>query len=121
MLLCRPSLHTEIRLSSWGPVRSECAAPASLSAAQLRHTYTTGIRRNDHCIFHYGFIQESDTPALVEQDLPAGNLYDVSPYSETDYGELRAHREATYACRQLVLRHVTDTKDSIRVSCSCLS
>ncbi|CAK0735270.1 hypothetical protein CVIRNUC_000553 [Coccomyxa viridis] len=52
---------------------------------ELKHTYTTGIRRNDHCIFHYGFVQESDTPALVEQDLPAGNLYDVSPYAETDY------------------------------------
>lgn len=56
-------------------------------AAQLTHTYTTGIRRNDHSVFHYGFVQEYDPPALVEQDLPGGNLYDVSPYSEADYGE----------------------------------
>lgn len=55
--------------------------------AQLTYTYTIGIRRNDQALFHYGFIQESDPPALVEQDLPDGNLYDVSSYSEADYGE----------------------------------
>lgn len=59
----------------------------SPNRAQLTHTYTTGIRRNDQSLFHYGFIQECDPPALVEQDLPDGNLYDVSSYSEADYGE----------------------------------
>lgn len=54
---------------------------------QLTHTYTVGIRRNDQSLFHYGFLQEYDPPALVEQDLPDGNLYDVSSYSEADYGE----------------------------------
>ena len=54
---------------------------------QLTHTYTAAIRRNDQALFHYGFIQEYDPPALVEQDLPDGNLYDMSSYSEEDYGE----------------------------------
>ena len=53
---------------------------------QLTHTYTAAIRRNDQALFHYGFIQEYEPPALVEQDLPDGNLYDMSSYSEEDYG-----------------------------------
>ncbi|CAL5225405.1 g8216 [Coccomyxa viridis] len=52
---------------------------------ELTHTYTAAIRRNDQALFHYGFIQEYEPPALVEQDLPDGNLYDMSSYSEEDY------------------------------------
>ena len=65
---------------------SDCIKPDSCRA-QLTYSYTVGIRRNDQALFHYGFIQESDPPALVEQDLPDGNLHDVSSYSEADYGE----------------------------------
>jgi hypothetical protein len=54
--------------------------------AQLRHSYNGGCERNDHSLFHYGFVQDLAAPKLAAQDLPDGNLYDESSHSEADYG-----------------------------------
>ena len=54
---------------------------------QLRHSYNGGCERNDHSLFHYGFVQDLPAPKLAAQDLPDGNLYDESSHSEADYGE----------------------------------
>lgn len=54
---------------------------------QLVHEYNTGIARNDQSLFHYGFVREHDPPRLVAQDMPAGNLYDPTFYTEDDYGK----------------------------------
>ena len=55
--------------------------------AQLVHTYSAALQRNDQALFHYGFIQSHDPPKLAAQDLPGGNLYDVPKYTEADYSE----------------------------------
>ncbi|CAL8465237.1 g4772 [Coccomyxa elongata] len=52
---------------------------------ELRHTYQAGCERNDHALFHYGFVQDLPEPKLAAQDLPSGNLYDDSAHSEADY------------------------------------
>ncbi|CAL8467098.1 g6634 [Coccomyxa elongata] len=52
---------------------------------ELVHEYNTGIARNDQSLFHYGFVREHDPPRLVAQDMPAGNLYDPTFYTEDDY------------------------------------
>ena len=54
---------------------------------QLVHAYNAAIKRNDQALFHYGFIQEQDPPKLAAQDLPGGNLYDPSRFSEEDHSE----------------------------------
>ena len=54
---------------------------------QLVHEYNAGIARNDQSLFHYGFVREHDPPSLVAQDMPAGNLYDPTFYTEDDYGK----------------------------------
>ena len=55
---------------------------------QLRHSYNGGCERNDHALFHYGFVQDLSPapPKLAALDLPQGNLYDMTLYNETDYG-----------------------------------
>jgi hypothetical protein len=55
-------------------------------AAQLRHSYNRGCERNDHSLFHYGFVQDLPAPKLAALDLPQGNLYDETLHSEADYG-----------------------------------
>ena len=57
--------------------------------AQLVHAYNAAIKRNDQALFHYGFVQEQDPPKLAAQDLPGGNLYDPSKYSEEDHSAPR--------------------------------
>ncbi|EIE23279.1 hypothetical protein COCSUDRAFT_53559 [Coccomyxa subellipsoidea C-169] len=52
---------------------------------ELLHTYNSGCERNDHSLFHYGFVQDLPEPRLCAQDLPDGNLYDDSSHSEADY------------------------------------
>ena len=57
-----------------------------VARAQLRHSYNGGCERNDHSLFHYGFVQDLDPPRLAALDLPEGNLYDEAAFSEKDYG-----------------------------------
>ncbi|BDA50257.1 hypothetical protein COCOBI_15-3860 [Coccomyxa sp. Obi] len=52
---------------------------------ELRHTYHVTCERNDHTLFHYGFVQDLPEPKLAAQDLPSGNLYVESAHSEADY------------------------------------
>ena len=59
-----------------------------LLRAQLRHSYNRGCERNDHSLFHYGFVQDLDPPRFAALDLPEGNLYDEAAFSEKDYGAL---------------------------------
>lgn len=59
---------------------------------QLLHTYNGGCARNDHSLFHYGFVQEHvPVPSLAAQDLPGGNLYDESAHNDADYGAATHH------------------------------
>lgn len=61
------------------------------SGVQLRHTYIDSCERNDHTLFHYGFVQELAEPKMVAQDFPSGNLYDELGHDEKDYGVQLQH------------------------------
>jgi hypothetical protein len=55
-------------------------------ALQLVHFYNKGCERNDHSLFHYGFLQDREPPRLAVQDLLGGDLYSDPVYGEADYG-----------------------------------
>ena len=68
-------------------------AAAAAAHAQLRHSYNAGCERNDHALFHYGFVQDlaPAAPKLAALDLPQGNLYDETLHSEGEYGARTYH------------------------------
>lgn len=63
--------------------------------AQVLFSYTSACKRNDYCLFHYGFIQEKHPPRLCALDTPGGTLYETPGLDEErDYGALAWRADA---------------------------